>query len=180
MNAFGEIVREYWYEIPDHFQHVEVDAFVIMPNHLHGILVFRAVGARHAVPLQDTRRDEQFGKAVPVSLPTIIRSFKSVCARKINIMRDSPGEKVWQRNYFEHIIRTETSLNEIRRYIQDNPARWHFDCYNPEAGGADPLAHDVWEDLQCDAEPGVLEIIKDESQVTQSTLTSPLSLPGRG
>ena len=162
-NAFGEIVREYWYEIPDHFPHVEVDAFVIMPNHLHDIRVFHAVGARHAVPLQDTRRDEQFGKAVPGSLPTIIRSFKSVCTRKINIMRDSPGEKIWQRNYFEHIIRTETSLNEIRHYIQENPERWHLDLYNPETSGVDPLAHDVWENLHRDAESGVLEMIKDES-----------------
>ena len=162
-SAFGDIVQAYWYEISEHFPHVEVDTFVIMPNHIHGILVFLTVGARHAVPLQDTRWDEQFGKPIPGSLPTIMRSFKSVCTRKINIMRDSPGEKVWQRNYYEHIIRTETSLNEIRRYIQDNPARWHLDRYNPEAGGVDPLAHDVWEDLQRDAESGVLEMIKDES-----------------
>jgi hypothetical protein len=95
-------------------------------------------------------------------------------------MRDSPGEKVWQRNYFEHIIRTETSINGIRRYTQENPGHWQLDLYNPEASGIDPLAHDVWENLQRDAESGMLEVIKDESQVTQSTITPPLSLPRRG
>jgi len=137
----------------------------MMPNHIHGVLWLLEgdVGARHAVPLQDTRRGEQFGKAVPGSLPTIIRSFKSACTRRVNTLKGISGTSVWQRNYFEHIIRTETSLNAIRRYIQENPERWHLDRYHPEADEVDPLAHDVCENLKRDAESGMLELIKDES-----------------
>ena len=107
------------------------------------------------MPLQ-----KEFGKPVPESLPTIIRSFKSACTRRINSLKGTSGTSVWQRNYYEHIIRTETSLNEIRRYIQDNPARWLFDRYNPETGGVDPLTHDVWENHQRDAETGVVPLMK--------------------
>jgi len=87
---------------------------------------------------------------VPGSLGAIVRSFKSVVTRRINIMRNTPGAPVWQRNYYEHIIRTDRALNAIRRYVADNPRRWHLDRKNIHRIGDDPLAQEIWDMLQQD------------------------------
>jgi len=70
---------------------------------------------------------EQFGRPVSGSIPTIVRSFKSAATKHINELRQTPGTKLWQRNYWEHIVRNEPELNRIREYIQNNPARWEMD-----------------------------------------------------
>ena len=103
LNEYGEIVMKCWEAIPIHFPHVETDKFIIMPNHVHGIVFM--VGARHAVPLRTI--GEQFAKPVSGSLPTLIRSFKSAVTKSINTFRNTPGTPVWQRNYYEHIIRDD-------------------------------------------------------------------------
>jgi len=139
LSHFGEIARRNWQAMGEHFPYTESAVFVIMPNHVHGI-IFIAVEARHAVPLQSSL--ESFGKPISGSIPTIVRSFKSVVSRDINELRQTPGASVWQRNYFEHIIRNEESLNRIRQYILDNPARWEFDRENPAA--VNPEAKDAW------------------------------------
>ncbi|MFQ5612195.1 MAG: transposase [Anaerolineae bacterium] len=91
---------------------------------------------------------EQFGQPVKGSLPTVIRSFKSAVAKHINELRGSAGISVWQRNYYEHIVRSERALDAVRQYILNNPARWTLDRYNPAASGPDPLAADPWRLLQ--------------------------------
>jgi REP element-mobilizing transposase RayT len=78
------------------------------------------------------------------SLGAIIGNYKSVTTRRINQIRKAPGIMVWQRNYYEHIIRTERALKAIRKYIINNPARWHLDKYNAQASGPDPMAAEVW------------------------------------
>jgi len=97
----------------------------VMPNHVHGIVVI-AAGAGRATgrsPLQSgpSRR----------SLGAFVGGFKAVVTKRINESRGLPGAPVWQRNYFEHVIRSEDSLNRIRQYILDNPLRWEFDRENP-------------------------------------------------
>ncbi len=87
-------------------------------------------------------KTEQFGKPVPGSIPTIVRSFKSATTRHISALRGTPGAPVWQRNYYEHIIRTEESLNRIREYILTNPLRWAVDRENPYRQGLDTF--DEW------------------------------------
>jgi putative transposase len=124
---FGQMVIECWHAIPAHFPHAACDKFVVMPNHIHGI-VFMVV-ARHAAPLQTTR--EQFAKPVSGSLPTIIRSFKSSVTKQINRMRNTPVTPVWQRNYYEHVISDEKELQSIREYIMNNPMQWELDDENP-------------------------------------------------
>jgi len=122
LSGAGEIVKQCWEEIPRHFPNAGLDASIVMPNHVHGIIVLtdrdpRAldVGARHAVPSRSG-----FGKPVPGSLATIIRSFKSAASRKIRAtVHHTPD--VWQRNYYEHIIRDDDELNGIREYIFRNP-----------------------------------------------------------
>lgn len=148
-NRFGRIVCECWDSITEHFANVELDEFVAMPDHVHGIVLILAkpdvvdkqidVGARRAVPLQNVvssqnhkSQREQFGKPTCASIPTIIRSFKSAATKRINEEQDSSGCPVWQRNYYEHIIRDDGELNRIRQYIHDNPANWISDGEEPK------------------------------------------------
>jgi putative transposase len=127
-NEFGDIVMKCWEAIPNHFPHIKTDEFIIMPNHIHGIMFM--VGARHAVPLQTI--DERFAKPVSGSLATIIRSFKSAVTKSINIFRNTPGTPIWQRNYYDHIIRDNKELQAIREYIRYNPLKWNEDEENTE------------------------------------------------
>jgi REP element-mobilizing transposase RayT len=136
LNDAGRVVAECWLGIPDHFSGVELDADVVMPNHFHGIII---VGARHAVPLPITSPPERFGKPVTGSIPTILRSFKSAVTKGINELYGTPGATIWQRNYYEHIIRHDESLNRIRQYINDNPLQWALDRENPTCNNSEIL-----------------------------------------
>ena len=142
LNEWGQIAWDCWQAIPEHFPHVELDTWVIMPDHVHGIIIITesAVRAQHAAPLQE--RIPQHERAPvqsprtnvqPGSLGAIVRSFKSAATRRINQLRDMPGTPFWQRNYWEHIIRDDRSLNRIREYIDNNPARWPEDQLHPDA-----------------------------------------------
>ena len=139
LNKCGEIVNECSQAIAKHFENTAVDEFIVMPNHIHGIMVILDVGARHAVPACSAQR---FGRPMTGSLSTIVRSFKSATTNRINDLRKTPGGLVWQRNYYEHVIRNEQSLQRIREYIAGNPARWGVDRENPAA--ATPEEKDAW------------------------------------
>ncbi|MEW6262355.1 MAG: transposase [Thermodesulfobacteriota bacterium] len=139
LNKVGQIVRDEWIQTGRLRPSVELDVFVVMPNHFHGILLLTVDGRGTA---RRAPTPEQFGKPVIGSLPTIIRSFKSATTKRINECRNTPGLSVWQRNYYEHVIREEDSLNRIRQYIQDNPARWMYDRENPTA--TDPEQENAW------------------------------------
>lgn len=142
INNFGRILEACWREIPAHFPDVALDAFVVMPNHIHGVvLIDRSVGAshvgaRHALPLPP-RPDHASPLPSPESpgskrttLGVVVGSFKSACTKRINESRSLPGTPVWQRNYYERILRSEDALNTVRGYIQTNPARWKDDREN--------------------------------------------------
>ena len=128
LSEYGKIVSACWDETPAHFARVEQDIFVVMPNHVHLIVILtdddpsRGTACRAPTPM--------FGKPIPDSLPTIIRSFKSAATKRINTLRDTPGASVWQRNYYERIIRNERELDAVRRYIIDNPVTWNKDIEN--------------------------------------------------
>jgi putative transposase len=145
LNDAGEIVRDEWFRTAALRPHVRLDddEFVAMPNHIHGIVrIVGDVDVRHHT--EERRRRalvERFGKPVPGSVPTIVRAFKSASTRGINALRDTPGGVVWQRNYYEHVIRDEDALHRIRRYIIANPARWTFDRQNPLAPTANTHPH---------------------------------------
>lgn len=143
-NPLGEIAAYYWQELPRHFALVTMDAFVVMPNHAHGIIMIAAdsTGEASAAQVSDTSRRSS-ADASPLrpigtqsgSLGAVVQNFKSVTTRKINQRRATPGAPVWQRNYYERIIRDEAELNRIRRYIVENPLRWALDAENPAARG---------------------------------------------
>lgn len=109
LNQIGKVVEYCWNQIPEHFPNVVLDDFIMIPNHIHGILGIidvKIVGERHTVPLRKSGYTiEKYGKPVPGSIPTIIRSFKSAVTKRINVIHKSPGAPVWQRNYYEHIVR---------------------------------------------------------------------------
>lgn len=123
------IVETFWQRLPQHMPHVKLDVFVVMPNHLHGILwlIKTDLGTSAA----DTISPPQ-SHLVAGSLGAIVGNFKSITARRINQIRKTPGQPMWQRNYYEHIIRHDKELNAIRQYIGDNPANWLQDTENPD------------------------------------------------
>jgi putative transposase len=140
LNALGEIVEREWLRTVEIRPRVQVDAFVVMPNHMHGILIIRPAGGvgatRRVAPTRTPR-----GPA-PGSIGAIVGQFKSRTTKHINRLRRTPGMAVWQRNYYEHVIRNDESLNRVRQYILDNPVRWTVDRENPAT--AVPEAEDPW------------------------------------
>lgn len=127
-NRFGEIVSRCWQTIPDHFNQVQLDEFVVMPNHIHGILIIINNSDKMAVSPNNSL--ESFGNPSSFSLATVIRSFKSSATREANLLRSTSKRAFWQRNYYEHIIRNEQDLSAIREYIRFNPLKWHDDPYH--------------------------------------------------
>ena len=135
----ARIVQAAWADIPNHHAHVELDQFVVMPNHVHGILFLGASErererAQRVAPLRPYD-----ARLAPGALGAIVRAFK---ARVTRDLRAEMGSDllVWLRNHHEHVIRDEPSLQHIRQYIIDNPARWAFDHENP-AGQPDQVEY---------------------------------------
>ena len=106
-NAFGEIADRAWRHLQVTNPQIYLDAWVVMPDHLHGILVVHNAGLRRK------------------TVGRLIGSFKTVSTKHINRIRKTPGQRVWQRNYYERVIRNHTELDAIRAYIIANPSRWH-------------------------------------------------------
>jgi putative transposase len=120
-NRFGKIVQETWYELPDHYPRINLDCFALMPNHIHGVLaLLDPVGAG----LRPARVQIQH------SLSEIIRAFKGFSAQAIAELDPSLRSAVWQRGFYDHIIRNADDLTNVRRYIYQNAARWEFDREN--------------------------------------------------
>jgi REP element-mobilizing transposase RayT len=128
LNEYGGIAAACLKKIPDHFAHVDMDYMIVMPNHIHFILIINHPGRGTACRAPTV---ERFGSPVHGSVPTIIRSYKSVVTKQINRTRNTPGFPVWQRNYHDRIIRNEKELYETRKYIQNNPFQWDRDDNNP-------------------------------------------------
>jgi putative transposase len=182
LNDAGQMVAQCWHELPAHFPHLELDEFVVMPNHMHGIIII--VGAPFMAPYGPgavnpgamnhgavnpgaINRAPTGGDRVPFvgapfmapddhgavnpgavnpgavnpgainrapTLGEIVRSFKALATRRIR--QSGVTAFAWQRNYYEHIIRDEESLNRIREYIRNNPLQWALDRENPHSTGA--------------------------------------------
>lgn len=118
-NDYGEAVRLFWNDLPRHYPHARLDSFVVMPNHAHGVIEIVGAGLKPAPTARAS-----------LGLPEIIRRFKTYSSRRINEMRGTPGRPVWQRNYYEHIIRGQHELNVIREYVATNPLRGATDPEN--------------------------------------------------
>ncbi len=131
LSRIGEIATEFWLRIPQHFPEVAVDPFVIMPNHLHGILSIKD-RARHAVPLREEHHPEGFRKPIEGSIPTVIRSYKSAVTKRVREALGNKTIEVWQSNYFERVLRNGKEFGDASRYIIENPLKWHLNQHKPE------------------------------------------------
>jgi REP element-mobilizing transposase RayT len=178
LSPFGRIVEKEWYRTATVRRNVELDAFVIMPNHIHGIIILtdtnrnplratrrylpasspdfieRVAPTDHLLtPLRATRRylpvcsPDFIERVAPTagimdkpllkgplsgSLGAMVGQFKSLSAKRINRLRQTPGVPVWQRDFYDHIIHRSASLHAIQRYIVENPLHWTDDTENPE------------------------------------------------
>ena len=123
LNDYGKIVNNEWMKTAIMRTNVKLDQYVIMPNHIHGIII---INNRIGTAVGDTTAEkaEQFGKPTSNTIPTIVRGYKSSVTKQINSMRNLQGTPVWQRNYYEHIIREEKDLQKIREYIRNNIQMW--------------------------------------------------------
>jgi REP element-mobilizing transposase RayT len=131
LNGFGQIVAECWRWLPTRFPYVTLDEWVVMPNHLHGLLTLAH---------DDTRPEGRMAARLDVPLPKplgrLIGAFKTVSTKRVNAMRARPGQPLWQRDFYERIVRGQEAVVRIRRYILNNPRRWGLDR---EAGTDVPL-----------------------------------------
>lgn len=126
LNEFGKIIADTWKWLETQYEYVELGAWVVMPNHLHAILII------HENRRGDSRIAPTTTKRKP--LGRLIGAFKTVSTKHINLLRNTEGQVVWQRNYYEHIIRNERGMDNITRYIESNPLNWADDDENPNNG----------------------------------------------
>jgi len=139
LNDAGRMIEQWWFELNRKFPTVETDEFVVMPNHFHGIVIIPVGADLRVGPGSKAHQGAHAG----APLPTVIQWFKTMTTndyiRGVKAASwPSFNGRLWQRNYYEHIIRDEDSLNRIRQYIVDNPARWAFDRENPAATAPEP------------------------------------------
>ena len=120
LNECGEIAKKYWSDIPEHFHRIEMDEFIIMPNHIHGIInIIDDVGSRHS-----ELDFNKYQKIISGSIGSIIRSYKSAVTKWVH--QNTSTQNVWLRNYYEHIIQNDKELDQIREYIKFNPLNWQI------------------------------------------------------
>jgi putative transposase len=145
-SVFGLIAREEWFRSAEIRSEIVLnqDEFVVMPNHQHGIVrIVGDVGATGGSPLRAAEHDVGVADGLPLraqqpgplphSLGAVMAGYKAVVTKRINQIRGTPGMPVWQRNYWEHVIRNEAEMQRIREYIHTNPARWSDDQLHPDA-----------------------------------------------
>ena len=117
-SPFGHIVWKVWKSLPSRYPQVELDEAIVMPDHFHVIIVIDEVGAIHESPLLNHRR---------MTLPLIVGYFKMNSAKKINELRKKAGKPVWQRGYYDRILRDDRDYDELVEYIYSNPNYWGID-----------------------------------------------------
>ena len=152
LNDYGRIVEQTWFDLINHVKNIFLHEFVVMPNHIHGIIEIiddeRLLNQRTGLELQRVGLESERAGLEPaptgmdvgvdttittvekrVAISEIVRQLKTFSAKRINKLRNTPGVSVWQRNYYEHIIRDEKSYHQISEYIRTNPLKWQTDKY---------------------------------------------------
>lgn len=141
LSEWGQIAAESWDWLGERYPYVTVDAWVVMPNHTHAVIVIHdddgggggggsGTGGSRTAPTGTARTGAGGGRK---PLGRLVGMFKTVSTKRINLLRDAPDARFWQRNYWEHIIRDETTYQLIYRYVQHNPASWEDDQLHPDA-----------------------------------------------
>ena len=130
LSEAGRLVQQTWQHLPTRFPSVALDTSVVMPNHIHGVITI--VGAGLALPWVGQGAAGQGAASSAPTLGDVMRAFKSISAVQVNRLLSRSGQPLWQRNYYERIIRDEDELGSIRQYILDNPAKWPEDTEHPQ------------------------------------------------
>ena len=141
LNVLGKITVKEWLRTFQIRKNIQLDEYIVMPNHFHGIIILTEnnKGVLQYAPTNKFRSPSQ-------TIGSIVRGFKSAVTREIKRLDYPFFYSIWQRNYYEHIIRNENELNRIREYIQNNPLRWQYDRENLE-GKPDKTEEKFWEDF---------------------------------
>ena len=139
LNEFGNVVEEEWIQTKEIRKNVDLDYYVIMPNHLHGIIIIEQSIENGRGELNSPTKDNsgriQYAptndkfKSPIQTLGAIVRGFKSSVTKRLREISNNSELKIWQRNYYEHIISNENDLQNIRKYITLNPLKWEIDEY---------------------------------------------------
>ena len=137
LNDVGIIARDEWFKTAELRPYVKLfeGEFVIMPNHAHGIIWIQEGVLRRNAQSRVEQRSAPTGIApgvAPRSLGAIVRAYKSAVTYAVNGAQNQRGAVLWQRNYYEHIIRNDRELNNVRRYIVNNPRNWQLDRDNAQ------------------------------------------------
>jgi putative transposase len=134
LSECGKIIVECWNDLPNHYSNIQLDQYVVMPNHFHGIIqIGGELKDGPKITKEGGLETRPYGRTR--GLAEIVRGFKIFSARRINTMLWISGKAFWQRNYYEHVIRNDNDSNRIRQYIVTNPANWQSDTlYNANSG----------------------------------------------
>lgn len=132
-NAFGTIIWDVWKTLPKRYPQIELDAAIVMPDHFHGLIIIREENtANHgftSTSIQGEESEFPLGSLARrrMTIPLVIGYFKMNTAKRINLLRGTPGEAVWQRNYYDMILRSDKDYDSLVEYIMTNPQRWGLD-----------------------------------------------------
>ena len=132
LSIFGEIAKDFWTEIPGHFRYVGIDEFAVMPNHVHGILIIEQdlVGNAYVRSHQGNAYRHSLHDKTKMLLSKVTQQYKASVTCRINSL-GTDIRFAWQKSFYDHIVRSEKSLDLIREYIQNNPLKWDLDRENP-------------------------------------------------
>lgn len=122
LNRFGKIALQCWNDLPNHYSNCELDYYIIMPDHVHGIIIINE--CRHEPMTRPNKKSYE--------LSEIVRGFKSFSSKRINLILDSGQKFHWQKSFYDRIIRNEKELWQIRKYIEQNPFKWEIENNLPE------------------------------------------------
>lgn len=127
LNEWGSIVNSFWDKLTEYYHGLILDSFIVMPNHVHFIIII----ADDVVPRGRGEVTSPLRDSAKHTLGQVLAFYKYQTTKAINLLNNTPGRKIWQRNYFEHVIRNERSYNEIKKYVTENPRYWAEDDENP-------------------------------------------------
>ena len=132
LNDTGRMISQLWEWLETRYPYVRLDEYVVMPNHLHGVIALGDLdaGGSRTAPTHG-RNSRRVNSAPRKSLGKLVGAFKTVTTKQANLAKDTPGQVLWQRNCYERIIRDDEEWNRIREYIANNPLKWEDDSENP-------------------------------------------------
>jgi|HubBroStandDraft_6_1064221.scaffolds.fasta_scaffold119782_3 putative transposase len=128
-NVLGRLVRAHWMQLPREFACIELDVFIVMPNHIHGMISLH----RQVSAADPQHKPAEFAKPQTGSISWIVRTFKARATREARLLLNRPELNVWQRNYFDRVVRNGKEYEDAYRYISENPRNWNQDEENLSA-----------------------------------------------